>query len=53
MFNFWTVIYLIIVGLVAGYVARLLIKGANPMTWWQTMLLGIVTRHGDSGSCGP
>jgi uncharacterized membrane protein YeaQ/YmgE (transglycosylase-associated protein family) len=42
MFNFWTVLYLIIVGLVAGYVARLLIKGADPMTWWQTMLLGIV-----------
>ena len=38
MFNFWTVLYLIIVGLIAGYLARLLLKGANPMTWWQTML---------------
>jgi uncharacterized membrane protein YeaQ/YmgE (transglycosylase-associated protein family) len=32
MFNFWTVMYLIIVGLIAGHVARLLIKSANPMT---------------------
>jgi uncharacterized membrane protein YeaQ/YmgE (transglycosylase-associated protein family) len=42
MFNFWTVIYLIFIGVVAGYAARLLVKGADPMTWWQTMLLGIV-----------
>jgi uncharacterized membrane protein YeaQ/YmgE (transglycosylase-associated protein family) len=42
MFNFWTVMYLLFVGLVAGYIARLLVKGSDPMTWWQTMLLGIV-----------
>ena len=42
MFNFWTVVYLIVVGLIAGYVARLLVTGDDPMTWWQTMLLGIV-----------
>lgn len=42
MFNFWTVVYLIFIGLVAGYVARLLVKGDDPMTWWQTMLLGVV-----------
>ena len=41
MFNFWTVVYLIIVGLIAGYSARLLVKGKDTMTWWQTMLLGI------------
>ena len=42
MFNFWTVLYLIIVGLIAGYLARLLVRGPDAMTWWQTMLLGIV-----------
>lgn len=42
MFNFWTVVYLLFVGIVAGYLARLLVKGQDPMTWWQTMLLGIV-----------
>lgn len=42
MFNFWTVVYLIFIGLVAGYIARLLVKGDDPMTWWQTMLLGVV-----------
>lgn len=42
MFNFWTVMYLVVVGAIAGYLARLLVKGADPMTWWQTILLGIV-----------
>lgn len=42
MFSFWTVMYLVVVGLIAGYAARLLLKGKDPMTWWQTMLLGIV-----------
>ena len=41
MFNFWTVTYLIVIGAIAGYVA-VLVKGKNPMTWWQTILLGIV-----------
>jgi uncharacterized membrane protein YeaQ/YmgE (transglycosylase-associated protein family) len=42
MFNFWTVVYLIFIGLVAGYAARLLVKGPDPLNWWQTMLLGVV-----------
>ena len=42
MFNFWTVMYLLFIGVVAGYAARLLVKGADEMTWWQTILLGIV-----------
>jgi uncharacterized membrane protein YeaQ/YmgE (transglycosylase-associated protein family) len=42
MFNFWTVMYLLFIGVVAGYAARLLVKGKDPMTWWPTMLLGIV-----------
>ncbi|KAA1425503.1 GlsB/YeaQ/YmgE family stress response membrane protein [Mumia zhuanghuii] len=33
---------MIVVGLIAGYLARLLVKGSDPMAWWQTMLLGIV-----------
>ncbi len=42
MFNFWTVMYLVFIGLIAGYAARFLLKGEDTMTWWQTMLLGIV-----------
>jgi uncharacterized membrane protein YeaQ/YmgE (transglycosylase-associated protein family) len=42
MFNFWTVLYLVFIGVVAGYTARLLVKGPDPMPWWQTILLGIV-----------
>jgi len=42
MFNFWTVAYLIFIGLVAGYAARLLVKGPDPLNWLQTMLLGVV-----------
>lgn len=42
MFNFWTVVYLLVIGVVAGYTARFLLKGDDPMTAWQTILLGIV-----------
>ncbi len=42
MFNFWTVMYLLVVGVIAGYTARLLVRGTDPMAWWQTILLGIV-----------
>jgi uncharacterized membrane protein YeaQ/YmgE (transglycosylase-associated protein family) len=42
MFNFWTVTYLIVVGLIAGYAARALLKGSDPMTWWQTLLIGVI-----------
>jgi uncharacterized membrane protein YeaQ/YmgE (transglycosylase-associated protein family) len=42
MFNFWTVMYLLVIGLIAGYAARLLVKGPDAITWWQTMLIGIV-----------
>jgi uncharacterized membrane protein YeaQ/YmgE (transglycosylase-associated protein family) len=42
MFNFWTFLYLLIVGTVMGYLARLLVPGPDPMTWWQTILLGVV-----------
>jgi len=41
MFDFSNWVYLILVGLIIGYVARLIVPGDDPMTWWQTMLLGI------------
>ena len=42
MFNFWTVMYLLFIGVIAGYAARLLVKGDDSMAVWQTILLGIV-----------
>jgi uncharacterized membrane protein YeaQ/YmgE (transglycosylase-associated protein family) len=42
LFNFWTVTYLIFVGLVAGFVARLLVPGRDAIGFWWTILLGIV-----------
>jgi uncharacterized membrane protein YeaQ/YmgE (transglycosylase-associated protein family) len=36
------IIYLIIVGIVAGYLGRLLVPGPDPMSFVQTVLLGIV-----------
>jgi uncharacterized membrane protein YeaQ/YmgE (transglycosylase-associated protein family) len=42
MFNFWTVLYLLVVGTIMGYLARLVVPGRDPMTWWQTVLVGVV-----------
>jgi uncharacterized membrane protein YeaQ/YmgE (transglycosylase-associated protein family) len=39
---FGLIIYLLVIGVVAGYLARLLVPGRDPMTFWQTALLGIV-----------
>jgi uncharacterized membrane protein YeaQ/YmgE (transglycosylase-associated protein family) len=36
------IITLIVIGIIAGYVARLLVPGRDPMSFVQTMLLGIV-----------
>jgi uncharacterized membrane protein YeaQ/YmgE (transglycosylase-associated protein family) len=36
------IVYLVIVGIVAGYLARLLVPGRDPMSFLQTMVLGIV-----------
>ena len=36
------ILYLVIIGLVAGFVARALVPGRDPMTVGQTILLGIV-----------
>jgi uncharacterized membrane protein YeaQ/YmgE (transglycosylase-associated protein family) len=42
MFSFWTVLYLFFIGLIAGYLARLLLKGTDAMGFWLTLLLGVV-----------
>jgi uncharacterized membrane protein YeaQ/YmgE (transglycosylase-associated protein family) len=34
-------IALFVIGIVAGYAARLLVMGPDPMSFWQTVLLGI------------
>ena len=42
MFSFWTVMYMLFIGFFAGFIARLVVPGRDPMTWWQTLLLGIL-----------
>ena len=42
MFQFWSVMYLLFVGVVAGFLARLFVRGRDPLGFWQTVLLGIV-----------
>ena len=41
MLNFWTVMYMILVGIVAGFIARLLVPGRDPMGFLLTMAIGI------------
>lgn len=36
------IIYLFVVGVIAGYLARLLVPGRDPMGFFRTVLLGIV-----------
>ena len=36
------ILYLLVVGVVAGYLARLLVPGRDPMSFWQTVALGVV-----------
>ena len=36
------IIYLFVVGIVAGFLARLLVPGRDPMGFWATVLLGVV-----------
>jgi uncharacterized membrane protein YeaQ/YmgE (transglycosylase-associated protein family) len=38
----WFIIVLLIVGVVAGALARLLVPGPDPMSVWQTWLLGVL-----------
>ncbi len=34
-------IFLLIIGIIAGFLARLLVPGPDPMSFWATVLLGI------------
>jgi uncharacterized membrane protein YeaQ/YmgE (transglycosylase-associated protein family) len=36
------IIYLLVIGVIAGYLARLLVPGRDPMGFWATVALGIV-----------
>ena len=36
------IIYLLVVGIVAGFLARLFVPGRDPMGFWATVLLGVV-----------
>jgi uncharacterized membrane protein YeaQ/YmgE (transglycosylase-associated protein family) len=36
------IIYLFLVGIVAGFLARLLVPGRDPMGFWATVLLGVI-----------
>ena len=36
------ILYLLVVGIVAGYLARLLVPGSDPMGFWKTAALGVV-----------
>ncbi|MDY7102347.1 MAG: GlsB/YeaQ/YmgE family stress response membrane protein [Actinomycetota bacterium] len=35
-------IYLFIIGIIAGFAARLLVPGKDPMSFWGTVALGVV-----------
>ena len=39
---FWFIISLLIIGLIAGFVARLLVPGPDPMSVFATLVLGVV-----------
>jgi uncharacterized membrane protein YeaQ/YmgE (transglycosylase-associated protein family) len=36
------IIYLLVIGVIAGYLGRLLVPGRDPMGFWGKVLLGIV-----------
>ncbi len=36
------IVYLLVIGVIAGYLARLLVPGPDPMGFWKTAALGIV-----------
>lgn len=36
------IVYLIVIGIIAGYLARFLVPGKDPMSFFGTMALGIV-----------
>ena len=36
------IVYLVVIGIIAGFLARLLVPGRDPMGFFATMILGIV-----------
>jgi uncharacterized membrane protein YeaQ/YmgE (transglycosylase-associated protein family) len=40
--GFWDIVVYAIAGLVIGAIARLILPGKQAMTWWATLLLGVV-----------
>lgn len=38
----FSLLWLLIIGLVIGAIGRFVVPGRNPMPWWLTMLLGVV-----------
>jgi uncharacterized membrane protein YeaQ/YmgE (transglycosylase-associated protein family) len=36
------ILYLLVIGVIAGYLARLLVPGKDPMSFWQTLALGVI-----------
>jgi len=36
------IVYLFVVGIIAGFLARLLVPGRDPMGFWATVLLGVI-----------
>jgi len=37
-----SLLWLLLIGLIAGLLARAIVPGPDPMAWWQTILLGVV-----------
>ena len=42
MFDFWTFVYLFIVGIIAGYLARVFLTRTGGMSFWATLLVGVI-----------
>lgn len=40
--DLWGLIVFLVIGLIAGFIARALVPGPDPMGWLGTMILGIV-----------
>jgi uncharacterized membrane protein YeaQ/YmgE (transglycosylase-associated protein family) len=36
------ILYLLLIGIVAGFLARLLVPGRDPMSFWGTVLVGVI-----------
>ena len=35
-------LWLLLIGLIAGALARAIVPGPDPMPWWQTIILGVI-----------